>query len=66
MVLEPGQYGAISLIYVCPEHGSMRMLVASFEDNELDLVRMDLNGARLAEFLDNPHDSPYRHSTQPE
>lgn len=66
MVLERGSNGGISLIYVRPEHGSMRMLVANYDHHELDIVRMDLNGAQLASFLDNPRHSPYPHSAQPE
>lgn len=66
MVLERGSDGDISLIYVRPEHGSMRMLVANYDHHELDIVRMDLNGERLASFLDNPHHSPYQHSAQPD
>jgi hypothetical protein len=66
MVLERESNGGISLIYVRPEHGSMRMLAANYDHHELDIVRMDLNGAQLASFLDNPRHAPSPHSAQPE
>lgn len=66
MIFERSQNGALSVIYVHPDGQSMRMLIANYDGGELDIVRMDLNGERLAHFLDNPHDSPYHHSTEPD
>ena len=55
-----------SLIYVRPQGRFMRMLVASYDHGELDLVRMDLNGERLAHFVQNPTHSATQHNAIPD
>lgn len=54
MVLSRDSPVDFSIIYVRPDHSYMRMLVASYDHGELDLVRMDLNGKRLAHFVHDP------------
>lgn len=44
----------VSVIFVQPAGHSMRMLIASYEGAELDVVRMELNGARLAHWVREP------------
>jgi hypothetical protein len=44
----------VSLIYVQPHGSSMRMMIADYDHGELDLVRMDVNGERLAHWVQNP------------
>lgn len=46
-----------SVIYVQPHGHSMRMIIADYENGELDLVRMELNGERLQQWLHNPAQS---------
>lgn len=65
MVLSRDDAFDFSLIYVRPNGNAMRMLVASYDHGELDLVRMDLNGQRLAHFVNNPTHSA-RHSLIPD
>jgi hypothetical protein len=66
MVLSRDGAQDFSLIYVRPEGRSMRMLVASYDHGELDLVRMDLNGERLAHFVQNPAHSANQHNAIPD
>jgi hypothetical protein len=66
MVLSRDGAQDFSLIYVRPEGRSMRMLVASYDHGELDLVRMDLNGQRLAHFIQNPTHSAAHHNAIPD
>jgi hypothetical protein len=54
MILTRDSAQDFSLIYARPEGNAMRMLVASYDHGELDLVRMDLNGKRLAHFMQDP------------
>ena len=65
MILSRDDASDFSLIYVRPEGRSMRMLVATYNHGELDLVRMDLNGQRLAHFVNNPTHSA-RHNLIPD
>lgn len=45
----------VSVIFVQPDgRHSMRMLVASYDGDELNLVRMDLNGPVLAHWMREP------------
>lgn len=66
MVLSRDGAHDFSLIYVRPEGRSMRMLIASYDHGELDIVRMDLNGQRLAHFVENPTRAPGHHSPIPD
>jgi hypothetical protein len=49
--------GELNLIYVQPHGSSMRMLIADYSNGELDLVRMDVNGKRLAHWMRHPRSS---------
>ncbi len=66
MVLSRDGAQDFNLIYVHPQGRSMRMLVASYDHGELDLVRMDVNGERLAHFVQNPARSAAHHNTIPD
>lgn len=66
MVLSRDSPQDFSLIYVRPDGNAMRMLVASYDHGELDLVRMDLNGKRLAHFVQNPTHSSNQHNPIPD
>ncbi len=46
--------GEQSVIYVRPMGKSMRMLIADYDGGELDVVRMELNGAALAKWVKEP------------
>ena len=60
-VTEHGRDGNVSVIYVQPNGGAMRMLIADYEHGELDLVRMEVNGERLAHWFNDPESSAHRH-----
>ena len=53
--------GELSLIYVQPHGSSMRMLIADYSHGELDLVRMDVNGKRMAHWVRHPRSSARSH-----
>lgn len=65
MILSRDSPEDFSLIYVRPEGSAMRMLVASYDHGELDLVRMSLNGKRLAHFVNHPTSST-QHNVLPD
>ena len=44
----------LSVVFVQPSDRSMRMLVADYENGELDVVRMELNGSALARWMHDP------------
>lgn len=46
--------GDQSVIFVRPVGGSMRMLIADYEHNELDVIDMELNGESLTKWMNNP------------
>ena len=47
-------HSEMSVIFVQPADQSMRMLIADYENGELDLVRMELNGSVLAKWMHKP------------
>ncbi len=47
-------HSEMSVVFVQPSEKSMRMLFADYENGELDLVRMELNGSALAKWMRNP------------
>ncbi|MGB7190889.1 MAG: hypothetical protein WBD10_12180 [Acidobacteriaceae bacterium] len=49
--------GEQSVIFVQPHGHSMRMLIADYQNGELDLVRMEINGERLQQWLRDPKQS---------
>ena len=58
-VTERETNGAFSLIFVRPDGAAMRMLIADYEDGELDVVRMELNGDRLRRWMREPGERPF-------
>lgn len=70
-VTEREANGEQDVIYVQPHGSSMRMFIADYDGNELDLVRLDLNGERLQQWMRHPARSARSHnytgkSQQPE
>jgi hypothetical protein len=53
--------GEMSVIYVQPVGGSMRMMIADYEGHELDLVRIEINGDRLRRWMKDPDGSAKHH-----
>jgi hypothetical protein len=60
-VTERERNGNVSIIYVQPSGSDMRMLIANYEHGELNLVRMQLNGDRLARWMHDPEGSAHQH-----
>lgn len=57
VVVERDRDGAEqTVIFVRPNGRAMRMLVADYDHGELDLVRMELNGSQLANWIRNPRE----------
>jgi hypothetical protein len=46
--------GEQTVIFVRPSGQSMRMLIANYENGELNLVRMEMNGDRLSHWMKDP------------
>ena len=46
--------GQQDVIYVQPHGDFMRMFIADYDGNELNLVRLDLNGKRLQKWMRDP------------
>lgn len=61
-VVEHERNGEENIIYVQPDGSSMRMLIADYEHGELDLVRMEVNGDRLAHWVHDPEGSAHNHN----
>ncbi len=51
----------LSVIYARPNGHAMRLLIASYEHGELDLVRMELDGSALARFIHDPREQAHHH-----
>jgi len=60
-VTDRNQNGEMSVIYVQPVGGSMRMMIADYDNHELDLVRIEINGDRLRHWMKDPDGSAKRH-----
>ncbi len=58
IILNRDGTGQMSVIYAHPEGRAMSMLIASYDHGQLNLVRMDVNGSRLARFVQNPKHAP--------
>lgn len=54
VVLDREKGGNLDLIFVQPQQKSMRMLIASYDHDELDVIRMEVNGDKLREFIQHP------------
>lgn len=61
-VVEHARSGEENIIYVQPDGSSMRMLIADYENGELDLIRMEVNGERLSHWVHDPQGSARNHS----
>lgn len=59
-VTERDAGGEQSVIYVQPHGSAMRMLIADYENGELDLV--EINGERLQQWLRDPAQSAREHN----
>jgi len=60
-VVDHARNGDDSVIYVQPDGGSMRMMIADFDHGELDLVRVEVNGDRLSHWVHDPEGSAKKH-----
>jgi hypothetical protein len=60
-VVDRSSNGEVSVIYVQPNGSAMRMLIADYEHGELDVVRVELNAARLQHWVHDPEGSAKRH-----
>ena len=65
-VTERGGNSKLSVIYVWPEGKNIRMLIADLDHGELDVVRMELNGDRLAKWMRERHMEAHQHSYEPQ
>jgi hypothetical protein len=54
--------GQQDVIYVQPHGDFVRMFIADYDGNELDLVRLDLNGKRLQKWMRDPAQSARSHN----
>jgi len=57
--------GEVNVIYVQPSGSAMRMLIADYEHGELDVVRIEVNAARLRHWIRDPRGSVDRHDYGP-
>jgi hypothetical protein len=53
--------GSVSLIFSQPDGRAMRLMIADYENGELDLVRIEVNGKRMQHWLQNPKGSARDH-----
>jgi hypothetical protein len=49
------QGGSQSIIFVRQKGDALRMMIADYDHNELDVVRMELSGDALAKWMKDPH-----------
>lgn len=61
-VIDREANGQQDVIYVQPHGSYIRMFIADYDGNELDLVRMELNGERLEQWMRNPAQSAHNHN----
>ena len=60
-VTDRNRSGNITVIYVEPDGAAMRMMVADLEHGELDLVRLEVNGDRLRQWMRDPQGRTRHH-----
>jgi len=60
-VKEVSRNGEMNVIYAQPDGSAMRMMIADYEHGELDLVRVEVNGERLAHWVRDPESSAKHH-----
>lgn len=53
--------GETTLIFSQPDGEAMRLLIADYEHGELDVVRVEVNGERMQQWLNDPRGSAQRH-----
>jgi hypothetical protein len=51
-------------IFVRPVGHAMRMLIADYENGELDIVRIELNGDKIARWIEHPRDEVHHAAHQ--
>jgi len=51
----------MNVIYAQPDGSAMRMMIADYEHGELDLVRIEVNGERLARWVHDPESGAHHH-----
>jgi hypothetical protein len=61
-VVDRSRSGDLSVIYVQPDGQAMRMMIADYDHGELDLVRIEVNGERLARWMHDPGENARHHS----
>jgi len=54
------QSGSQSIIFVRQKGGALRMLIADYDHDELDVVRMELSGDALAKWMKDPNSKTLR------
>ena len=60
-VKERSRSGELNVIYAQPDGAAMRMMIADYDHGELDLVRIEVNGKRLAHWVHDPESSAHNH-----
>jgi hypothetical protein len=53
--------GDVSLIFSQPDGEAMRLMIADYDHGELDLVRIEVNGKRMQQWLRDPQGSARNH-----
>jgi hypothetical protein len=61
MITERDANGSVSLIFVRPDGNAMRMLIADYENGELNLVRVEVNADRMEHWIRDPQDTARSH-----
>ncbi len=61
-VVDRSSSGDLSVIYVQPDGQAMRMMIADYDHGELDLVRIEVNGERLARWMHDPGGNARHHN----
>lgn len=61
MIMDRNANGSVSLIFVRPDGNNMRMLIADYDNGELDLVRLEMNPARMEHWIRDPENSARNH-----
>ncbi len=56
-VTERQHNGEASLIFTQPDGRAMRLMIADYDNGELDLVRIEVDGKRMQRWLQNPQGS---------
>jgi len=60
-VMTRDRNGSVSMIFSQPDGQAMRLMIADYENGELDLVRIEVNGKRMQRWFENPQGSARDH-----